>query len=176
MELSWLAKLLDRASRSFAFIAGIAIVLMMVQVNLDVFGKYLFNMPIPGTIEITSNWYMVAIVFLPLAAVERRDAHIAVELLTQHLGERANAILTGCVSLLAALYFGAFAWRTWGDALVKYELGEYQTGDISVIIWPTRFFIPLGCGLITLLLVWKGTRLLQGRRTFEEMRKDAIGD
>lgn len=156
-----LRKTLGAITDSFALIGGVALVLMMVHINLDVIGKYVFGIPIQGTIEIVSAYYMVAVVFLPLAMVERADAHITVELVSQHLPERAHEILVALASLAAALYFALFTWQTWLDAVSKFEVGETTVGNVVVVVWPSRFMLPIGLGLITVLLVYKAVRLFR---------------
>ena len=155
-------KLLYGLSNALGLLGGIALVLMMLHVNLDVFGRFLLNSPVPGTLEIVSNYYMVAVVFLPLALVERQNAHISVELLSQHLPRGPRLLLIGLASVAAAVYFAAFTWQTWLDALAKYRIGEYIRGQILIVNWPSRFLLPVGCALITLLLVWKAWRLFRG--------------
>jgi TRAP-type C4-dicarboxylate transport system permease small subunit len=105
---------------------------------------------------------MVAVVFLPLAFVERLNAHISVEIVSQHLRGRALAWMLAAASLLAALYFAALAWRTGIEAVEKFEVREITQGQIALPVWPTRFFLPFGCGLLALLLLWKTGRLAAG--------------
>jgi TRAP-type C4-dicarboxylate transport system permease small subunit len=156
-----LDKALDRISRAVSVIAGVALVLMMVHVTLDVLGKYLLNRPVPMTLEMVSNYYMVAVIFLPLAAVERLDQHIHVELLAEHLSARARSLLTSAVCVLSAAFFGVLAWQAWDNAVGKYEIGEFIMGTRPVVIWPTRFLVPFGCGLLALVLLVKAVRLLR---------------
>lgn len=155
-------KVLGRASTLFAWISGIALILMMLHITAEVVARYIFNAPLHGTVEIVSAYYMVAVVFLPLAMIERGNGHIVVELVSQHLPRRIHEILIGVVALVSALYFGAFAWQTWGDALAKYAVGEQALGTVAITVWPTRFYLPVGCGLITLVLVYKAFRLFAG--------------
>ncbi len=162
-------------SNALGLIGGVALVLMMLHVNLDVFGRYVFNSPVPGTLEIVSNYYMVAVVFLPLALVERQNAHISVELLSQHLPRIPRIVLIGFASLAAAVYFAAFTWQTWLDAVAKYQIGEYIRGQIVIINWPSRFLLPVGCALITVLLVWKAWRLFRGDETVLEKPREVVG-
>ncbi len=154
--------ILDRAADLLALIAGAILILMMLHITADVACRYLFAMPFHDTVEIVSTYYIVAIVFLPLALVERLNAHIVVELVTQHLPRRVQEILIACVALASASYFGAFTWRTGQDALQKYAVGEVTLGTTAITVWPTRFYLPIGCGLIALLLIYKAIRLFAG--------------
>ena len=155
---------LDTAIRWLALatagLAVLAIVAMMAHVNADVFGRVLFDTPLPGTIEIVSHWYMVALAFLPLAYVERVDGHIDVELLAPLQPPRLRRINLAVAKLVAAGYYGLLAYVSADRALEKWAIGEYAMGSIAFVIWPTRFFIPVGVGLLAVLLVVKSLRIL----------------
>lgn len=155
-------RLLEGASNLAAIVAGAALILMMLHVNLDVAMRYIFSAPFSNTVEIVSSYYIVAIVFLPLALVEILNAHIVVEILSQHLPKRAAEILISIVGLVSATYFAAFTWRSLEDALQKYAVGEIALGNSQITIWPTRFYLPIGCGLLVLVLLYKSWQLLRG--------------
>ncbi len=161
---TWFETATRKASGAVNLVAAVAVVAMMLHVNLDVLGRYLFNAPLPMTTEVVSAYYMVAVVFLPLAAIEWRDGHISVEIVTQFIGARTQRLLLIITGLLAAAYFAAITWRTWLVAIDKYQLGEFITGVATLSIWPTRFLVPLGCGLIVVVLVIKAARLAFARR------------
>ena len=157
-------KYLDIAIRWLALAAAgaavLALVAMMVHVNLDVLGRVLSNTPLQGTIEIVSHWYMVAIAFLPLAYVERLDGHIDVELLSHLQSPRMCRINMALAKLVAAAFYGLLTYVSLDRALDKWAIGEYAMGSIAFIIWPTRFFIPVGVGLLAIVLMIKSVRIL----------------
>lgn len=149
-----------------AVLGGVAMLAMMVQVGADVTLKYLFNHPIRFTLEMVSSYYMVALVFLPLGLVTRDDGHVVVELFTQGFGPRAMALINGLAGLLALAYIATMTVESaivaWERTLIR-EAWESATVDIQV--WPARWFLPIGCGLMTLCLmvqvvdnlrVWRG--------------------
>ena len=68
-----------------ALFAGILIILMMIHVAVDVFCRIVLNAPLYGTLEIVAGYYMVAVVFLPLAYVSGGEGHIFIELFTSKL-------------------------------------------------------------------------------------------
>ncbi|ANK82555.1 MAG: hypothetical protein TEF_18470 [Rhizobiales bacterium NRL2] len=149
-------------ARVFGWIGMLGMFAMLLHVSIDVAGKWLLGLPLPVTIEMTSHYYMVAVVFFPLAAVELRNGHITVEIVSQYLAPRIRRILIGVVSLLGVVYFSILTARTWHDAVNKYEIGEYLYGTVPLEIWQTRFFVPLGCGLLTLVLLWKAIMMFRG--------------
>lgn len=161
-------RLINGAGDALALVAGAALLLMMLHIAADVLLRSVFNTSMQGTLEIVSSYYMVAVVFLPLAMVERLNAHISVELLTQHLPPRPQLLLMAAVSVLSAAYFAAFAWQTWGDAMQKYRVGEVMLGNVPITVWPTRFFVPVGCGMIVVVLMYKAVRMALGDRSVLE--------
>ena len=90
---------LDGLSGSLAAIGSLVLLVTMLHVSVDVMARFFFNMPLSGTIEISSFYYMIAVVFLPLAAVEGKNGHIAVEILAQRLGEGGQRILIASIQL-----------------------------------------------------------------------------
>ena len=158
--MRWLDTAVRWLTLATAGAAVLALVAMMVHVNADVFGRVLLDMPLQGTIEIVSHWYMVALAFLPLAYVERLDGHIDVELLTYVQSPRVRRINLALAKLVAAAFYALLACVSFDRALEKWAIGEYAMGSIAFVIWPTRFFIPVGVGLLVILLVIKSVRIL----------------
>jgi len=150
-----LRNLLKKLARSTDIVSGFLVLAMMVHISADVAGRYLFNSPIPLTIEIVSNYYMVALVFLPLASTELRDQHIYVEIIYERLGKQGQRIVLAFVHAVSAVAFATTAVRTWGAALRSWSVGEYTMGAYSIIVWPSRFIVPIGCALLTLVLLAK---------------------
>jgi len=156
--LDLLTRGIERLSGLLMLVAGVALVLMMAHVFVDVLGKYFLNRPVPMTLETVSNYYMVAVVFLPLAAVERNNGHIHVEMIYGALPRPARRSLDILAYGLGAFFFGMLTATGWEVAVAKYEVGEFIMGGYPVIIWPSRFLVPVGGSLICLLLVLKLVR------------------
>ena len=140
-------------SRLFNLVAGVALVAMLLHVNLDVIGRTVFSLPIPMTTEMVSHYYMVAVVFLPLAAVALAGGHITVELIGERLTGTARRALALFAAGAAVVYFAAMTWHTGRAAIAKYQIGEYVIAQSTLTIWPTRFLVPLGCGVLVLALL-----------------------
>jgi TRAP-type mannitol/chloroaromatic compound transport system permease small subunit len=153
----------DMIAKVLATLAAGALLLMMFHVTLDVAGKYLLNAPIPGTAEVVASYYMVATVFLPLAWVEINNGSIVVELLYEQFGRRARtgALLLG--TALSACFYGGLAWLSWAPAIQSWRIGEMVEGTWRVVIWPTKFLLPLGLALACLVMVLRLVQILTGR-------------
>tara|TARA_R110002167_G_scaffold170084_2_gene368073 strand:+ start:914 stop:1459 length:546 start_codon:yes stop_codon:yes gene_type:complete len=145
---------LSRLTNLSAVIGGLAMVMMMAQVTADVLGKYLFNYPIPATLEIVSSYYMVALAFLPLGFVTKHHEHIVVELFTQGLSPRSLSLITGLSNILAAMYVYTLTWRGMDEAIYMTGIREsWETAILDMQVWPSRWFVPIGCGLMFVYMV-----------------------
>lgn len=147
-----------------ASIGGIMVLLLVGHVTLDVIMRFVFETPLNSTILYVSAFYMVAIAFLPLGAVEQRDGNIAVELLVDKFPTKVQTFLSGFALLLTVIVTATVAIRTGDEALAKYLGGSFsiEAGG-KVITWPTYLALPLGFGLMCIVSAWKLICLVTGR-------------
>lgn len=144
-----------------------AIVLMLVMhVTLEVVMRYVVGLPLKGTIQFVSLYYMTAITFLALGVVEQRDGHVVVEVLTNSLGPRLVSLCIAIGLILSAATAAGLAWRTWGEAAKQFRSGAFvMEGGFVLPTWPTYFFLPVGFGLMLLVAIYKLVCLISGRPT-----------
>jgi TRAP-type C4-dicarboxylate transport system permease small subunit len=148
----------ERLSKLLMFVAGAALMLMMIQMVLDVFMRNFFRSPIEGSLEIVSNYYMVAVVFLPLALVERRHEHITVDLFVNLMPSGMQRLVRIIGYIVCSVFFGLLAYQTGIDAFEAWERNELLMSSIFIILWPAKMLLPIGFGLMliqVLLHAWK---------------------
>ncbi len=149
-------RILGRAIDLTTLIGALAVVLMMVHISVDVVAKYIFGLPMPGTITVVSNYYMIVVAFLPLAFTERRNGHISVEVLSVTLPMGVQRALNLLSLVFCAAVFGALAWQGWIEAGRSQSVGSFEIEqDMKLLTWPARYILPVGCGLITVTLLAK---------------------
>lgn len=152
-------KALGGAIGGATLVSAVALVLMMVHITADVAAKFFLSSPLPGTIAIVSNYYMVAVVFLPLAFAERGSKHISVEILVERLALPVQRRLNAGASLYAAVIFGLLTWRGVEEALRKTQVSTFIIEqDVRIDTWPAFYLMPIGTGLIVAALVYKLAR------------------
>jgi TRAP-type C4-dicarboxylate transport system permease small subunit len=158
-----LKRLAVGAGRQLNNVAMVLISVMMLHITLDVVGKYLFNAPIEGTLETVALYYMVAIVFLPLAYSTHSGGQIVVELFTRNLSDRTVQSIDGAIGLFAFAFLGLFAWQTGLEAVARTDSGEVRETATSVIsIWPSRWLPVIGYGTMALYFLVRGIEDLRG--------------
>lgn len=152
--------LLGRIGLALSWAAGTALLVMMLQVFLDVAGRYLLGKPMPSTLEIVSEWWMPALIFLPLLDVERRGENIAVDILHQRLGNRGRNLMEALGYVCFALFLALISYGAFQQAMRAMAEGEFIVGMIPVVTWPARFFLPIAGGLTALLSLLRAVRAL----------------
>lgn len=144
-----------RISNFFEYGAAVVVLLMMTHITLDVVAKYLFNYPLPGTLPIVANYYMVAVVFLPVAFVEIRKESIAVDLFYQMFPNWLKHMSTVFGTLCTISFFSILAYQSYNNAARAFGNGEFVDGTYVVITWPSRFLLPLSFISVVIVLVMR---------------------
>ncbi|WP_281978902.1 TRAP transporter small permease [Pseudorhizobium flavum] len=157
---------MDRAFRKLTqglmLVGGLGVILMMLNITLDVVLKVFWNAPIQGTVEISSYYYMVAIVLLPMALVEYDDEQISVDLLFNHFPGWLKRVSLMITFVATAGMLSIMTWRTGLDAVSAFNVGEVVMGSREIIVWPARCMLPLGFGLAAVAAVMRAVMLLRG--------------
>ncbi len=136
------------------FLAGsVAVVLMMLHIGTDVLSRSIMGRPTVGMLETVTNYYMIAVCFLPLAFVQIEGGHLTVESFTMALPDWAMRVVIVLSLLVAAVIAGLLTWHSAVSALHKTHTGEYA--DLSVVdfpLWPARWLLVAGYGATFLTL------------------------
>lgn len=138
-----LRRVWDRVPEYLVWLASLLVLLMMLHVSLDVALKYLFNRPVPATVEVVSYYYMVAAVFLPVAWSEKVGAGITVDLFLLR-APRWLRLGAACLALLMTA--GAYLLltvNTFEKAVQAFHEREVVMGPLMLPTWPSRFILPL---------------------------------
>jgi len=149
--------LIDRAAtavdRALLVVGCVFLTAMMLHITTDVVLRFLFNTAVIGTLETVSYYHIVIAVFLPLAYVERRGAHIRVDLFAQFLPRAAQVALYVLACAIGLAFFGALAYQSLLDAWHSTQRQETVMSNFLFYIWPARWALPIGFAAICLTLV-----------------------
>jgi len=124
-------------------VAGATLFAMMLLTTTDVSGRYFFNSPILGTVELT-QLMLAALVFLSLPVVCWRQEHISVDLLDAIFPARLVWVREVLVNLLLTVALWLMAQRVW--ALAE---RAFQWGDVTEFLRIPRGYL---IGLIAIML------------------------
>lgn len=157
-----LQALVETTNRATIWVAGIAMVLMAVHVSMDALGKYLLSLPIPATLEVVAYYYMPAVAALPIAHVELKGGHVALEMIFDAFPRALQRLVLVVKGVLMTAFIGLLTFLAGREALRKFEIGEYMFGEYPIIIWPGRFIFSFGLAFFCFVIVVKTIDVVLG--------------
>lgn len=154
--IATLRNIMTRTTALLALLGSVGIIAMLVHICAYVIGRHVAASPIPATVEIVSNYYMVLIAFLPLAWAERNGDMISVEVFGQFLKgplKRANAIF---VAVVTAGAYAVLTFATWLVAMREFGAKSFVMSlSVPIPVWPSYFILPVSFGLATIICLLK---------------------
>ena len=140
---------LDKLSDLLMLVAKLLVLVMALHIVVDILIRAFTSISFEGTIEIASNYYMVAVITLPIAIVQRNKGHLIAEVFTQSLSERGKQGLEAAGHVLMVVFLSFIVWQSTLDAIEATAYQEYvELTYVFLYIWPTKWFVPLGFGLM----------------------------
>ena len=143
---------LDSCERVLTLSAALATVSMMLLTTADAGGRYLLNRPILAAYELTTNYLMVAVIFLALPYAYRQGANIRVTFLVDRLGQTPRLIVNHVVQIISILYCAALVLATFQQA--QHMLTTKTTfATLDLPLWPAHLIVCVGLFLTTLMML-----------------------
>ena len=154
-----LARVFQAAAAAASAVAVVGLAALAMVTVVDVAGRYLFNKPLLGAIEM-SEFLMAILSFGGLALAELRNGHITVDFFVGALPERGRAWLEAVGALLGIAFWGFVAWRAAVHSMRILAAGEVSA-NLQVPTWPFYLMVTAGCGLLAFALIGRVVRLVR---------------
>lgn len=138
-------RVVEKTTYALLVPAVLACIFMVLQIIVDIVGRTFFESPLKGTMDMTSDWWMVAMVFMALAYAQLRNEHIRATMVTELLPDVWARCAEIGTTILVALLALAMAYFGWTAAMDAYSVREASDNVRSIPLWPFRFLISLGC-------------------------------
>ncbi|MDG1936120.1 MAG: TRAP transporter small permease [Paracoccaceae bacterium] len=167
----WLRKL----CLIFAFLSGVAMLLMMSIGALDIITTFIFSRPIPATFEFIETM-IVVVAFFAIPLAQSRRAHIRVELLYNFMPKplKFSSDLLGF--LLSAIFYALIANYGWRAVVISFDQNEIVPGIINFPLWPARFALFVGAMMMTIQCLGDLIGLLLGQRELHTQSSGLLGE
>ena len=153
---------LDGCERVMTMAAVVAAFAMMLLTTADALGRYLLNRPILVALEVTTNYLMIAAVFLALPYAYREGANIRVTFLVERLGGTPRLIVSYLVQILSIVYCAVLVFATFQQLRNMFTTGTLFT-TVELPIWPGHALVVLGLLVVTLMMLLDLRHVRTGR-------------
>jgi tripartite ATP-independent transporter DctM subunit len=140
-------------SLGMAMVSGAATLFLGLQVITDAGSRTILNSPLPGTLEMVANWWMVLAVFLALGYAQLRNEHIRVTMLTDPLAPRLKRNVQLTFLVIAAAGTFLLAYYAFRRAVHATGMNEMVLGSTELLVWPIRWLVVVGLVVLGLQFV-----------------------
>lgn len=137
----------------------LSLVALAVVTVADVGGRYLFNRPLLGALEL-SEFMMVLLTFACFGYTELQNGHVDVDVLVDRFPPRGRALCEGFAALLSTGLWGTIAWRTALQAKRVHAAGE-TTSNLLLPVSPFIWTAAVGSAIFALVLLVRMLRALR---------------
>lgn len=150
--IQFLGSVLNHVTRLLWIVSGAMVALMAFVTGYGVVMRYIFNNPDPYAYEITYILMLACVVF-SLAYTQKLGRHLRIDILDRYYSERVRGVLNNILVPIVGLTFCIpIVWKTWEKALFAFQSGQ-MSGTTGIPVYPMMFTIPIGAGLLCLVLI-----------------------
>lgn len=143
-------------------VGGGLLVGMMLLIACDVFLRFFFNKPVPGTFELVEIM-MGATVSMSIAYCGYKRGHVAVEVITEILPLKLKSVFELAHGAVCAVFFATIAVKGAQQAGVIRE-SQTVTTLLEIPIFPFIWMFVIGSALLTLVYCKQVVMILSGKK------------
>ncbi len=131
-------------------IAIFSLALMMIITVVDVFSRFLFNLPVTGSIEITGYLLLLTILLgIPYASL--KNQHININTIVAKFSDRGKLIIDCVINFISLILFGVIFWRS-----IIYSISLRDMNTVTAVLQlPTHYFAMIAslCSILIILVL-----------------------
>jgi TRAP-type C4-dicarboxylate transport system permease small subunit len=143
-------------SRLLGGVSALALLLLLILTCVDVVGRYVFNTPVLGAMEI-EDAMMGVMIFGALPMASWNQAHITIDILDKITPANWLRLQIRVMQLVTAVFMGFLGVRMWIHASKLAEYGD-RTMMLKIPLAPVNYFISVMLCFAAALLLLKACR------------------
>jgi len=162
-------KLINVVEKVLTFLAAMACFVLMLLTTGDTVARYIFNKPITGAFEISTNYLMVGLAFLAMGYSYCEGVHVRVDFLAVRLPKQVKLLVDHLVQVVSILYILGLVVASTQQALRVASSHTVMSSLEIIPMWPAYLIVPVGFFSMFLLMLLDLSRVRTGRsRMFKE--------
>jgi TRAP-type C4-dicarboxylate transport system permease small subunit len=145
-------------NRALLAVASVGVLILAIVVFTGVVSRYVLGAPFRFVMPST-EYVLLAIVFLAMAGALQNGAHIRIEFVTEMMPPKAALIVRQIGDALGVAVSGLLCWLSVNHFTKVLNSGETDISILRIPLWTVQWLLILGFGLLTLtyLLIWLRT-------------------
>jgi TRAP-type C4-dicarboxylate transport system permease small subunit len=146
-------KLMNGCELVMLYVSTMSTFVLMLLTTADAGGRYIFNRPITGAFEITSNYLEIAAVFMAVSYGYREGAYIRVTFLVDRLPRQVKLVINYFVQLFSMLYGTLLVIATFQQALRIFSDHTTLSSLDFIPLGPAYVIVPVGLFFMSLAML-----------------------
>ena len=151
MIIRALEKVTDKVTLALRYLCMFILGVMLFLGSADVLGRYLLNMPVPGTYEIFGV-LLPCIVLLGLAYAQAEQAHVKITMVLERLPTTLQRLFNIFTTLIYMVMTALMGWYGYDLSMLFWDSGKL-IDTIFVPKWIPQLVVPLGALALFLVLL-----------------------
>ena len=135
---------------ALATFAAAVLAIMMFLMAADVIGRYLFNAPISGGLELV-EFMMAIIVPIGIAYCAFNRSHVSVDMIVDRFPARLRRILDSLTTLVSIVFIGILCWQNILNVIETYN-SKMTSAVLKLPSYPFTVPVALGMGIFAVIL------------------------
>jgi TRAP-type C4-dicarboxylate transport system permease small subunit len=156
-------KLLNGCERVMLYISTMSAFALMLLTTADAGGRYLFNRPITGAYEVTTNYLMIAAIFMGVSFGYREGAYIRVTFLADRLPGAVKLAVSYFVQVVSMLYGVLLVIATYLQALRTIDTHTTLSSLDFIPLGPAYVIVPVGLFFMSLAMLLDIRKVKEGK-------------
>ncbi len=140
--------IIDKVEQLCLFVAGTALLALMFITSLDTILRYFFRAPLVGVLELSEEYFMVAIIYMPLSYVYVHGGHIKVELIERFFPKKIKEKLALFNTLVGIAMFAFIAYCSIPPVLEAFQNSEHSASALAYPMAPAYLMVTIGSVLV----------------------------
>jgi len=153
---------LNACERFLTLVAVVMAFAMMVLTTADAVGRYVLNRPILVAYELTTNYLMVAAVFLAMPYAYRGGANIRVTFLVERIRGTTRLVIDYIVQIVSVLYVAALVVATAQQTSNMLNTNTMFT-TVEWPMWPGHLAVAIGLLVTAVMMLVDVGQVRKGR-------------
>lgn len=143
---------------ALATVASAVLAGMMFLMAADVLGRYLFNAPIPGGLELV-EFMMAILVPFGVAYCALHRGHVAVDMIVERFPRTLRQAVDTLTTLASIVFIGILCWQNILNVIDSFD-SKMTSAVLKLPSYPFVVPVALGMGLFACILI---VHLLSGK-------------
>lgn len=135
---------------ALAAVASAMLAMMMFLMAADVIGRYFFNSPIPGGLELV-EFMMAIIVPFGIAYCALHRSHVVVDMIVERFPRTLRLAVDTLTTIVSVVFIGILCWQNILNVFETYD-SKMTSAVLKLPSYPFVVPVALGMGLFACIL------------------------